>query len=110
MRSGQIWLIDLGDPIGHEAGFVRPALVVGNPRMTGKLQFVCPLTTTRRTYPWRVEVVPTPLNGLSRTSYIQCEHLRSVSASRAMRQVGVLDIFTLRGVDETLRLLLKSAA
>jgi len=110
MRPGQIWMVDLGDPVGHESGFVWPVLVVGNPRMLGTVKFVCPLTTTRRTYPWRLEVEPTSMNGLSNTSYIQCEHLRSVSDKRAVEQLGVLDLFTLTRVDATLRLLLTSAA
>jgi len=50
------------------------------------------------------------MNGLSNTSYIQCEHLRSVSDKRAVEQLGVLDLFTLTRVDATLRLLLTSAA
>jgi mRNA interferase MazF len=110
MRPGQIWMVDLGDPLGHESGFVRPAVVIGNPRMTGHVNFVCPLTTTRRTYPWRIEIAPTSLNGLSQTSYIQCEHLRSISGKRAVDQLGVVDLFTLRRLDATLRLLLTSAA
>ena len=56
MKAREIWLIDLGNPVGSEAAFIRPAIVVGNPRMSGPLALLCPLTTTPRDYPWRVEI------------------------------------------------------
>ena len=106
MKPGELWLLDLGDPLGHEAGFRRPALVVGDPRIRGSLALVCPLTTTRRDYPWRVEVEADDRNGLTSTSYVQCEHIRSISTARAVTRLGVAGLPAWHQVQFTLRQLL----
>ncbi len=59
VRRGDVWLIDLGEPVGHEPGFTRPALVVSDDRFNRHgLAVVCPLTRSHRDYPSRVEVEP----------------------------------------------------
>ena len=105
MKARDIWLIDLGNPIGSEAAFVRPAVVVGSPRMTGPLALVCPLTTTPRDYPWRIEIDPDPVNGLARSSYVQAEHVRSVSTMRSVRRLGRIDVVRFEQVRRVLRIL-----
>lgn len=106
MRPGEIWLVDLGEPVGRESGFRRPALVVGDPRVQGPLAFVCPLTTTKRAYPWRVELEASAINGLSETSYVQCEHMRSIASARGIVRLGFAGLPTWHRVRLVLRRLL----
>lgn len=91
MRTGELWQVDLGEPVDPEAGLLHPALVVSAPRFTGPLRLVCPVTTTRRDYPWRIEVEPAPSNGLAETSYVQTEHVRAIATARGVRRLGDLD-------------------
>ena len=106
MTPGDVWTIDLGTPIGVESAFRRPALIVGSPRMRGPLALVCPLTTTMRDYPWRVEVESSPTSGLSQTSYVQVEHLRSISSARGVARLGRIDAAGWHRVRGVLRILL----
>jgi mRNA interferase MazF len=106
MLTGEIWHFDLGEPVDPEAGFDHYGLVVSPPRFTGPLRMVCPLTTTKRDYPWRIEIDPTLENGLMRTSYVQTEHLRSVAVRRGDHRLGTVDQLTLLSVRRTLRTLL----
>lgn len=99
-------MVDLGEPVGVEAAYRRPALVVGSPRMAGPLVFVCPITTTRRDYPWRVELEASGLNGLAHTSYVQCEHLRSISSARGVARLGRAGLPAWQSVRQILRRLL----
>jgi mRNA interferase MazF len=105
VKAREIWLIDLGNPVGSEAAFIRPVIVVGNPRMSGPLALVCPLTTTPRDYPWRVEIEPDSTNGLSATSHAQVEHVRSVSTARAVARLGRIDAVSFERVRAVLRVL-----
>ena len=106
MLTGEIWHFDLGEPVDPEAGFDRFGLVVSPPRFTGPLRMVCPITTTRRPYPWRIEIEPSPDNGLKVTSYVQTEHLRSIAVRRGGYRLGAVDQITLLNVKRVLKTLL----
>ena len=106
MLTGELWSMDLGDPVDTEAGLFRPALVVSPHRFTGPFRVVCPLTTTLRTYPWRLEVEPDAANGLPATCYMQTEQLRSISTARGVRRLGSLDAVAMKQVRRVLALLL----
>ncbi len=104
---GEIWLVDLGDPIGHEAGAARPGLVVSDdPANAHGLVVMCPITRTRRGYPTHVEV-ESGRSGLDSTSYIQTEQIRTVSTNRLTHHVGSLDAPALASVERALRYLLR---
>lgn len=103
MSRGEIRLCDFGTPVGHEAGFRRPALVVspGSLNRHGVL-VVLPITRTRLNYPTHVE-----LDGaLPVVSYVQCELIRSISDGRVVRPLGVINEFDLARVDLVLRRIL----
>ncbi len=106
MLTGELWAMDLGEPVDPEAGFAHPALVVSPIRFSGPLRVVCPLTTTRRNYPWRIVVEPEAGTGLRHTSYVQAEHLRSISTVRGVRRIGAVDPLTLAQVRRAMTLLL----
>lgn len=106
-RRGELWLVDLGDPIGHEAASHRPALVVSDdPANRHGLVTLCPITRSKRGYPTRVEIVP-GASGLDETSYVQGEQPRTLSTARLVHRLGRADITVLSEVGRVLRLLLR---
>jgi mRNA interferase MazF len=104
---GEVWLVDLGQPIGHEAGAARPALVVSDdPANMHGLVVMCPITRSRRGYPTHVEI-ERGSSGLDVTSYIQTEQIRTVSTARLTRRLGMADLAALSSVERALRFLLR---
>lgn len=103
MNRGEIQLCDFGSPVGHEAGFRRPALVVspGSLNRHGVL-VVLPITRTRLGYPTHIELD----RALPVVCYVQCELIRSISDARVVRPVGVVDGVDLARVDLVLRRIL----
>lgn len=100
-----MWLVDLGDPVGREQGWVRPALVVSSDEWNrhAATVTVLPLTRTRHDLPTRVEIEPTPVNGLDATSYARCEDIRSISERRLVHAIGTVDGVVMAAVSRTLR-------
>ena len=89
----ELWLVDFGHPYPGEAASRRPALIIGPPPTFGTgfpFAIVVPLTTTYRHLSLHVEVEPTPDTGLDRTSFVQCELIRSVNRSRLVRRLGLV--------------------
>lgn len=78
---GEIWDVDLGEPIGHESGFLRPGLVISDDE--------------------------TNRFGLAAESFTQVESLRSISTRRLVRRRGVVGPATTGDVERILRLLLR---
>jgi mRNA interferase MazF len=103
VRRGDIYLCDFGNPIGHEQGFQRPALIVSHDEMARYgLPVVLPVTRTKRGYPTHVE-----LDGvLPVTSYVQCEQIRTVSTERMIRPLGSINDLTLMHIEQILRRIL----
>lgn len=101
-----IWLVDLGDPIGHEAAFRRPALVISVDTFNSHgLVTVCPVTSAMRPYPTRVELDPAGA-GLRHVSYVQVEQLRTISTERLVERLGAVDLLVMARVERILRYLL----
>lgn len=106
-ETGSLWVVDLSDPIGHEQGYRRPALIVSDRRMNHfRLTMICPLTRTRRDWPVHIEVSPGAETGLRDTSYIQVEQLRTLSHERLVVRLGSVDAVTLLRVQAVLGTLL----
>ncbi|MFT3852090.1 MAG: type II toxin-antitoxin system PemK/MazF family toxin [Ilumatobacteraceae bacterium] len=106
-RRAEVWLADLGEPIGHEAAFVRPVLVVSDdPANRHGLAVICPIGTTKRNYPSRVEIVEED-SGLDRTSYVQAEQVRTISTDRLVHHVGTASLPVMHEVERVLRMLLR---
>ena len=84
MNSGDVVVVDFGTPIGSEAGFTRPAVIVAADaflRFRPSTLFAVPLTTTR-TFPSHVMIEPDELNGLAGPSWALIEQMRAVSVER----------------------------
>ena len=103
MRRGDIFICDFGDPIGHEQGYQRPALIVSaDQTVEYGLPIVAPISRTKLDYPTHVE-----LDGvLPVTCYVQCEQLRVVSAQRLVKEVGRVDGVDLTRIETIVRRLL----
>lgn len=106
---GEIWMADLDPTKGHEPRGQRPILIVSSNEFNkGRSTFVfaLPITRTNRRIPAHIEVTP-PEGGLTSTSYVLCDALRSISKDRLGKQaLGSLSLEKLAEVEEILKLLL----
>lgn len=105
---GDIWLIDLNPTRGHEQAGKRPCLVVSvdlfNQGASG-LAVVLPITSKDKGIPFHVEV-NSPEGGLTQTSFIKCEDIRSISLERFDQKGGQVSAATMSLVEERIRILL----
>ena len=100
---GDVIVVDLGEPIGHEAGLNRPAVVVSHDRLVEVgLISVLPVTRSRLGWPSHVEVEPAD-SGLRETSYVQTEQIRTISTERVTQVVSRLPFAALHTIDGLLR-------
>ncbi|MGH3972761.1 MAG: type II toxin-antitoxin system PemK/MazF family toxin [Pseudonocardiaceae bacterium] len=111
MRRGEICLVDLDPVLGSAADKVRPAVIVSNNGANAAAQrsrfgvlTVVPVTTNiTHIYPFQI-LLPAIQCGLRRDSKAQAEQVRSVSAIRIGRCVGVLPENLLAQLEDALRL------
>ena len=109
VRTGDIWLADFGDPVGHEQGYVRPGVIVssdGFNRSRPGLVITIPTTTTKRGWTTHVEI--DTHTGLKETSYALVEQLRATSTERLIRPIGEADPGTMNRLTRVIRELLKA--
>lgn len=91
----------------REYGKPRPALVVqsdlfnaDHPSLT-----LCPITGTLRDLPlFRLNVTPSPLNGLKKRSQVAIDKMASVKAERVQKVVGRLSGDEIHAIDRALKL------
>ncbi len=105
---GEVYDVDLGQPIGHEPAFRRPAVVVSVDLLNngpGGLVVVVPVTTAAYGLRSHVEVEP-GRSGLGHTSYARCDQLRVISTDRLSSRRGMVAPEQLRAVDQALRFVL----
>jgi mRNA interferase MazF len=91
VNFGDVVTVDFCTPIGSEAGFTRPAIVVTADaflRFRPSTVFAVPLTTTPRTFPSHVAVEPDGLNGLTAASCALVEQMRAVAVERCSAPHG----------------------
>lgn len=80
----QVWLVDFGQPIGHEQGGLRPAVVVGSLahcRFPIDMAIVVPLTARDRGLDHHVRI-DSPESGLNRPSWARTEEITTISTQR----------------------------
>ncbi|MGI8751443.1 MAG: type II toxin-antitoxin system PemK/MazF family toxin [Acidimicrobiales bacterium] len=112
-RPGLIWRgetydIDLGQPVGHEPAFLRPAVVVSVDILNngpGQLVVVVPVGSVAYGLRSHVELEPGP-SGLNHTSYARCDQLRVISTDRLSSRRGMVTPDELAGIDQALRFVL----
>ncbi|GAB91814.1 type II toxin-antitoxin system PemK/MazF family toxin [Gordonia rhizosphera] len=105
---GEVYLVDLGQPVGHEPAFRRPAVVVSVDILNngpGGLVVVVPITTVGYGLRSHVEL-ESDGSGLDHTSYARCDQLRVVSVERLSSQMTILNPEQMRAIDQALRFVL----
>lgn len=93
MHFGDVVEIDSGTPIGSEAGFRRPGVIVTADaflRLRPTTIFVVPLTSTPRGFPSHVCIEPDGTNGLDVPSWALVEQMRAVAVERCGPPIGNL--------------------
>lgn len=107
-RRGEVWLVDFGEPVGHEQAGRRPAVVISadplNDSRAGVV-IVVPTTTTHRDLPSHVEV-DRGSSGLDEVSYAKCEDIKSISGERLIARLGSVMEATTFEIARALRFLL----
>lgn len=107
-RHGDVWHVDFGEPVGHEQGFRRPAIIVSSDRFNRswvERVVVVPLTRSKLGATSHVEVEPGP-SGLKETSYATVEGVRSISVNRLIRHRGSVGSDVLGPIRSILALML----
>lgn len=105
---GEVYDVDLGQPIGHEPAFRRPAVVVSVDIINngaGGLVVVVPITTTGYGLRSHVELDPDG-SGLEHLSYARCDQLRVISIQRLSSRRGMVGPDQARAIDQALRFVL----
>jgi mRNA interferase MazF len=102
-----VWLVDFGNPVGHEDGGVRPAVVVGSAthcRFPIGMAIVVPLTTRDRGLDHHVRI-DSPGSGLVRPSWARTEDITAASTQRFRRSqpLGVASADEIARLSEWLR-------
>lgn len=109
VHRGDIWLVDFGDPIGHEQAGLRPAVVVSDDPMNegpSGLVIVVPVTTAQRGLPSHIEIDDAD-SGLAEVSYAKVEDVKSISVERLVRRIGSTPFNALFDIERVLRLLMR---
>jgi mRNA interferase MazF len=111
MRRGEIRLVDLGEPVGSEAGRQRPAVLVSNDganataaRLGRGVVTVVPITSNLRQVLRFQTELPAASTGLGRDSKAQAEQVRSIDAGRVGRPIGHVPPGLMVEVEAALRL------
>ena len=81
-------LVRLDPTVGHEMRKTRPCVVVSPDELNGRLAtlIVAPLTSTRRSVPWRVDSTFRGKRG-----QVALDQLRTIDRARVARNLGALD-------------------
>lgn len=103
----QVRLVDFGEPVGHEQGGIRPAIVVGSTthcRFPIGMALVVPLTSRDRGLTHHVRI-DSKQSGLQRPSWARSEEITSVSQLRFTRTepVGTLSNSEIARLSQWLR-------
>ena len=109
LNSGDVVYVELGTPIGREAGYRHPAVLVTAQRLldaTPSVVQVVPLTTTLRGFGSEVLIEADGPNGLEKTSSAQCQHVRAVATARLSDRLGNVGITSLAQIRDVLGLIL----
>ncbi len=112
-KRGQIWMAELGDPVGTELGYEHPVVIISGADLikTNSSRVICvPGTSKKYVNPrtgkllaLHLEVVQSPLNGLSRSTYFMSEQIRALSSRRFRRKMGMIELRLLAKMEEHLR-------
>lgn len=105
---GEVYDVDLGQPVGHEPALRRRAVVVSVDILNnspGQLVMVVPITSAAYGLRSHVEV-ESGSSGLGHTSYARCDQLRVISTVRLALRRGMIGPGQMGDIDQALRFVL----
>jgi mRNA interferase MazF len=105
---GEVYQVDLGNPIGHEPAFLRPGVVVSAGVLNngpGELVVLVPVTSANYGLRSHVEIAA-GISGLEHASYARCDQLRAISTERIRVRRGDVAPHEMRAIEQALRFLL----
>jgi len=105
---GEVYEVDLGQPVGHESTFRRPAVVVSVDVINdgpGGLVTVVPITTQRYGLRSHVEL-DSDESGLGHVSSARCDQIRAISRDRLTGHRGMVSAEERSAIDRALRFVL----
>jgi len=90
MKRYELYSVNLDPTIGVEMKKTRPCLIVSPDEMNQYVQsvIVAPLTTQHRNIPSRVKIEADNYNGLSETSYIALDQIKTIDKKRCGKKTG----------------------
>ena len=100
MKRKEIWVINLDPTMGAEIKKTRPAVIISSNELgTLPLRTIAPIKEWKPHYaqvPCMVKIVPDQNTGITKISAIDLFQIRSVSTSRFIRQLGIIDEKTMK--------------
>ena len=92
-KRGEIWWINLQPVLGNETGKERPCLILQNDIGNAKSSttIIAPFLPGKKSFPFTVNISPTPQNGLKGERYLNVSQMRAVDAIRVKNKQGVLE-------------------
>ena len=105
---GEVYDVDLGQPVGHEPALVRPAVVASVDILNngpGQLVVVVPVSSVAYGLRSHVELEPGS-SGLDHASYARCDQLRVFSTGRLGSRRGMVTPDEVDRIDQALRFVL----
>lgn len=109
LPRGTVVLVELDPTLGHEQRGVRPCIAVSDPAVNADQRFpliaVVPVTGTPGEGALYASLAP-GASGLTRTSYVLTDHVRSIDKRRIRRTYGEVSAAELASIDQGLELFL----
>ena len=90
MKRYELYYVNLDPTMGVEMMKTRPCLIVSPNEMNDNVQsvIVAPLTTKYRNIPSRVKIEASSSNGLSETSYVVLDQIKTIDKIRCGKRTG----------------------
>ena len=106
ISQGEVWMIEFFPQVGSEMSKLRPAIVVSHNDI-GRLPLktIVPITDWKNNYshyPWMLKMQESSLNGLSKTSAIDCFQVKNFANERFIEKIGVIDEPMIKNVHQTI--------
>jgi len=92
MKRYELYSVNLDPTIGVEMKKTRPCLIISPDEMNQHLQsvIVAPLTTQFKIIPSRIRIEANYSNGLSETSYVALDQLKTIDKIRCVNRIGTI--------------------
>ncbi|MGC1308999.1 MAG: type II toxin-antitoxin system PemK/MazF family toxin [Phormidesmis sp.] len=92
-RRGEIWWVALDPVVGSETGKERPCLILQNDvgNKNSDTTIIAPLLPGKKTFPYVVNILPTPQNKLKGDRHINLGQMRVIDARRIKNKQGILE-------------------